>query len=355
MKIFHFAVHEIIKQQHENDYKKIESLEEGDINDPHIIKLVESIDEQFSGSKNKNKSYGKFKKNEKEMIGSSLFSEHFFPVFYNDIESIISKSQITTFDNDARSLLSIIINKPASSGGYIFYILYAAGEPERNYCIVCMLKNVIDVSVSFSKGKPVVKDIERLNLKDLDIACRIDINDVLYLIKKDNEKTSPIIFLTRNKKNKYFADFIGCDDFLTPEKNSDNLMKVIEQYGSEQGLESSEMAVLKNRVTDYIKQKKEAKEDIDIYEISELITDQKDDSIIKEVAQRVGIKIDDYFSPIPRRFEDWSFVNFKSNIISTLKFNEEFLTRDIFRFDQDCKSVTIFDEELAKQISRRIK
>ena len=345
MKLKRFIVHEIVKEKNSKDANFTPTNEEVDVSEKEVIRLASEL--HFHIHSSRQKVYGKFL-NETEPQNSSYFTQEFFQYANNknqDNFDLIKLTSDVSGGSSTGTLKKIMENIPQSTGGYILFIDYM--DNDIDYFTICMLNNQYGRVIKISKGKAKVSQAHMLNLKDLDIACRIEKNKIHQITE------APLVFITAKKTNHYFANFIGCTDFLTADDNSKALAGLLERIIVEMEVSDDDKDNYRQSAKSYIDIcATDRNEVLDVYDLSAHIFGENERELVMQKANEYKFKLDPFFSPKKTRFDILTRLSLIGDWVD-MKLNRSNLRRELFTFPDD-NSVQIHDAGLARRIREQM-
>lgn len=206
MDVLKVTIHEVSKDAKTKNASIFIPEEILDSSNPKVLKLIELLNNTFG----------------RDRIFNALFlnGEHVFPSNFKEyISSSNSDSDFKLFTNNITKHLKVEIEKAfLAKGGYLVHADYINNS---THFIASFLVRDID-GISFSKNSGVfsINEIRHINVKNLAMACRINVN------KYNNETGKYIGFIKGDNQEKisdYFLDWVS---IYQPESSTDYTQKL---------------------------------------------------------------------------------------------------------------------------------
>lgn len=165
-------------------------------------------------------------------------------------------------------LASKIIESTPASGGYVLFLRYRSQG--RDWLLIVMLK--LKKGTGIDTNTLVLNDSMSFDVNHLHEAARIDLakfqaNDEPYLsfIKKSGRA---------DDVTQYFRSAIGCTVYTESKFNTVQLLKSVDSYCIERGLEADRKIEVRRAVFDYCESKRALNEPVNLTALSAFIDDQ---------------------------------------------------------------------------------
>ena len=237
-----------------------------------------------------------------------------------------------------------------ATGGHLVFVHYVNTTEKQDFMLVLTINNkngfVIDDNLH-------IKDIKRLDLDKIDVACLINITKWKEIVKgRDKESKTYLSFVRGNKDiSIYFMSFIDCNDNKTSSESTKRLVKAIDKYCEEQRIERDIAIQKKNSIYDYCLDCIKSKKAIQLSAISALFDVENPNSFMEFAAQE-EYGVSEIISGDSNQLRKMKYTYYRGKDL-TIIFDNQQLDKTVF-YDKKKKQLTFkqLPEELINQLDR---
>ncbi len=232
----------------------------------------------------------------------------------------------------------------AISGGYVLFADYQQGL--TRYLLLCMLSSQNSVTIT---DELTIRDTSYLDTARMSLACRINITDwqnraeagryLSFLSPKGGKRLSSV-----------FQEVIGCDETSNSKKETESLLKVVDDYCQEEPSEENR-TIVKRQVYDYCQSKLDEGDSLSMQELTGYLSEAGPDDFARFVNTR-DYDMETPMSPQRRKLTQLVRYTGKSKGLS-LSFDAELLGGQI-RYDEarDQLIITGVPDKLKAQLKQ---
>lgn len=309
----HFILHELKKTNKSRDTLFVCSRQEVQA-DSNSVSLISELHAAISNSNRK--AYGIFSK-----AGISYFRQEFDNYLEREEYDLLQSSKAFIGDDNYQSLKMYLSAENLSTGGHVLIIDYEVDE--KRYFVVSMISNKIGRAVNIHDGIPRLMNTEQLDFKDLDLACRIDVDKYRSGQKDQNY----LCFISGSGGvSKYFINFVGCENFNQSKDNSRKLIGIIN--GLAEGI--SDGGEIKRRAYEYCESRLSSRSPVDLYDMASYVFGEMEKTRIVDYANANDISVDHVFSPNRQEVRRLINFKFKGDWIESFCFDRSFIRENIY-------------------------
>ena len=197
----------------------------------------------------------------------------------------------------------------ASTGGYVCFIRYTSQQ--RDWILIVMLK--LKASTGIDQKTLELNESLAFDINHLHEAARIDLE------KWANNEEPYLSFIKRSGRQdqvtKYFRHALGCTDYTDSKSNTDQAIRAVDAYCSENGWEPKERQAARKRAYDYFEQKRQNDEPANLQALSVLINDQSPDSFLNFVKDN-DYAVNETFEPHKKTYDKFRRISGKFGNVS---------------------------------------
>lgn len=321
--INHFILHEIKKGKGKKDALFTPSTQEVE-SDETAISLVAELHDAIS--KSPKKVYGIFS----DSI-TSYFKKEFDAFIKNEIDNLLENTISLIGGTTEYTLFTLLNQETLSTGGHILLIDYT--KDGSRYYIVAMVNNKSGRSLDIINGIPKLRNTDQIDFKELDMACRIDVDKYSNYSSESNY----LCFISsRDSISNYFINFIGCKRF---NQNRDNSKKIVDAINKMTANEADKDKVRK-QAYQYCESCYSNKSAIDLYAMSSYMYGEDNRDKVIDFIEANGIEIDHTFSISRPEMKRLISFKFAGDWIEGLSFDRIHIGKDIL-FNTDNNEVIL--------------
>ncbi len=323
--INHIIYHALLKEQGTTENVTI------DLNPNELLvadstnELLRQLMERYSSKAGKG--YGIFEKDTDSYPAAAILTDYIEEVdsFYQ-----ISERFMNVLKTESESQIF-------AKGGKVVFIDYT--ENKKNYFLVAILSEKIGL---LAKDWDLTQD-EFLNFENLRFAGRINLTD--WQDDDRSEDNRYISFLKgKGEIAGYFKKFLGCDDILTPKKETQALLDYLEEFIIAKELHLEEQTQLRNKADVYLTKIVESDNDVFILQTfaNEIWANSPQDLIdsFENSGLEHGYEISDGFVPYKRLLRSLRVYSHKAKNWS-LSFDADAYNNGEIDVDVENHSITI--------------
>ena len=237
-----------------------------------------------------------------------------------------------------------------ATGGHLVFVHFTNTTEKQDFMLVLTINNkngfVIDENLH-------IKDIKRLDLDKIDVACLINITKWKDIVKgRDKESKTYLSFVRGNKDiSIYFMKYIDCNDNKTSSESTRRLVKAIDQYCEEQEIEREIAIQRKNNIFDYCLNCIKSKKAIQLSTISVLF-DKENPNGFMEFAAQEEYGVSEIISGDSNQLKKMKYTLYKDKDL-VIMFDNQQLDKTVF-YDKKKKQLTFtqLPEELINQLDK---
>lgn len=336
--INHITYHALLKEQGTTENVTI------DLNPNELVvadstnELLRQLMERYSSKAGKG--YGVFEEDTDSYPAAAILTDY--------IEEVDSFYQVT--ERFMNVLKTESESQIFAKGGKVVFIDYT--ENEKNYFLVAILSEKIGL---LAKDWNLTQD-EFLNFENLRFAGRINLTD--WQDEDRSEDDRYISFLKgQGEIAGYFKKFLGCDDILTPKKETQALLDYLDEFMIAKELNLEEQTQLRNKADVYLTKIVESDNDVFVLQAfaNEIWANAPQDLIdsFENSGLEHGYEISDGFVPYKRLLRSLRVYSHKAKHWS-LAFDADAYNEGDVEVDVKNKRITIINvpEDLLEPFSR---
>lgn len=336
MQVSKLVIHEVIKESSSKTASVYTSNYLLPIEVSKTVRLAELLNNSFG----KDKIYNALFKTDDEYIFPSEFKIY--------IESEKSNDNYIQFVTKITNHLKTEIEKAYfAKGGYLIHAEYTVNS--NNYIASFLVRDIEGIVLNKESGHFAVNEIKYINVKNLAMACRININ------KYTSQNGKYIAFIKGDNQEKisdYFTDWVA---IFQPESNADYTTKLYEIVNNislplnpESGV-SITRDEFRKKVVDLISANNYV---VDFHMISNAL--YYNTNTISEYAEKNDIELDYEFRADKRILKKFYNVTISKDNI-TLKFVKGDISIKIKASEENPNQIIIESESFAKEFKKQIK
>ena len=302
---------------------------------PSLELLLDDLLQTYN--KKQDKCYGQF----------SDLAEDGFPLRLKRYLAKIDAQDATFTELTANTLTRLsagLSESGAISGGYVLFADYKQGL--TRYLLLCMLSSQNSVTIT---DELTIRDTSYLDTARISLACRINITDwqhkaetgryLSFLSPKGGKRLSTV-----------FQEVIGCSETSNSKKETESLLKVVDDYCKEESSEENRTLV-KRQVYDYCQSKLDDGDSLSMQELTGYLNEAGPDDFARFINTQ-DYDMETPMSPERRKLTQLVRYTGRSKGLS-LSFDAELLGSQI-RYDaaRDQIIITGVPEKLKAQLKQ---
>lgn len=308
----HFILHELKKTNKSKETTFIGSKQEV-VNDQTSASLI--IDLHTAITNSMRKTYGVFSK-----AGTSYFKQEFDNYLKKRNYNLLQSSKAYVGDDNQQSLKTYLSSEILATGGHILIIDYTIDG--KQYFTISMISNKMGRAVNITNGIPTLMNTEQIDFRELDLACRIDIEKY----KSGQTDQNYLCFISGTDNiSKYFVNFIGCEKFNQNKDNSRKAINIITELTKD----SENKEDLRKRAYQYCDSKIASRNPVNLYDMSIFVFGESERDKIVKYANDNGIEVDHTFSIHKQEMKRLISFKFKGDWIESFAFDKSHIGTDI--------------------------
>lgn len=257
-----------------------------------------------------------------------------FPVYLRRYKN--EEDDLVTFSHSASNLIAANMGTSLpSTGGYVCFIRYS--NQQRDWLLIVMLKLKANTGIdtkTLELNESLAFDVHHLHE-----AARIDLE------KWSNSEEPYLSFIKRSGRQdqvtKYFRNALGCTDYTDSKSNTDQAIKAVDAYCSQNDWKPKQRQEARKKAYDYFEQKRHNDEPANLIALSSLIDDQSPDSFL-EFVKANNYEVNETFEPHKKTYDKFRRISGKFGNVS-VGFDVQDVIDGRVDYDPDHKKLIIED------------
>lgn len=320
--IHNAVAHELVKQADQKGAsKKLNEKGAFDKASGILRRFIETTDKAYN---RRPKALGNFDSNTTAYPFQTLLNEYLSKKDY-------SEENFLTLTEEAMELLvASSTNILKATGGVVIFMHY-----DEKFMVLLLSRKKV-----FNLKDFVLEDLDAIDIDFMRYAVKID---AATFISTAENKDPYISFIrgTAQKVSDYFLDFIGCKDYVSPQKSTEQMIDAARRYMATLPIETEERRSIEQKILSYCVTQRKAGLPVHISAISPLINPEKDDGFIEYINIH-EIKCSDVFEVDPKSLKKLKRYEYRASKWS-LSFDHDLYTNNKIVYNKENRTIIIKD------------